>query len=172
MNLTRALIAFAYVADRFSKTNDIAQGLVPLFAPLISARAGTVFDPEVFANDVKNSYDIEMHPYVAEEFAAMLAKVGYLEEDRRGNVVQYTNLKRELPDPPVREEQLQALVGGFGAFAGPRLERIGSTLTPDKIEEAFIDRLVRPEFLALLLRPDNPVLGSKTLTLKPAEAAG
>ena len=170
MNLTRALIAFAYVADRFSKTNDIAQGLVPLFAPLISARAGTLFDAEVFAKDVKNSYDIEMHPYVAEEFAAMLAKVGYLEEDRRGNVVQYTNLKRELPDPPVREEQLQALVGGFGAFAGPRLERIGSTLTPDKIEEAFIDRLVRPEFLALLLRPDNPVLGSKTLTLKPAEA--
>ena len=168
MNLTRALIAFAYVADRFTKSNDIAQGLVPLFAPLISARAGTIFDSEVFALDVKNTYDIEMHPYVAEEFAAMLAKAGFLEENRRGTVVQYTNLERELPDPPVREEQLRALVGGFGTFAGPRLKGIGSTLSLHKIEEAFIDRLVRPEFLALLLRPDNPVHGSNTLTLKPA----
>lgn len=165
MKSTRALIAFAYVADQFAKTNDIAQGLVPLFAPLISARAGRAFDPKKFADDVKETYDLDMHPYVAEQFAPALAQRGYLQEDRRDGTVHYKNLKCEIAEPPIREEQLRDLIDGFVAFATPRLKRAQLSSSPDQLQAAFLDRLVRPEFLALILRPDQPSRGPRTLGL-------
>ncbi len=78
MSVSRTLIAFAYVADQFAKSNDIAAGLMPLFAPVISARAGAVFDSIQFAKDVSETYGLDMHPYVAEEMAPTLAQAGFL----------------------------------------------------------------------------------------------
>ncbi|MGH8224117.1 MAG: hypothetical protein ACREQZ_14205, partial [Woeseiaceae bacterium] len=175
MKSTRALIAFAYVADQFAKTNDIACGLAPLFAPVISARAGSVFDPAQFAQDVKDAYDIEMHPYVAQDLAPELAKGGFLEETGFDETAQYRNVKLPLADPPVDESQLGELVDGFIAFATPRLEKVGESFSPADLREAFFDRLIQPEFLELVLRPDVP-RGPNTLTLsraqdKPAEAS-
>ena len=92
MRSPRTVIAFAYVHDQFTKTNDIAVGLIPLFAPIISARAGKPFDPMQFVRDVKTLYDLDMHPYVAEELAPSLAQHGYLIAERRvGSTPQYVN---------------------------------------------------------------------------------
>ena len=104
MKPTRALTTFAYVADKFARTNDIAQGLVPLFAPLISLRAGTSFDPAQFAQDVKDTYDLELHPLVAEEFAPSLAARGYLDRHSHLGTVRYTNLNCDMPEPPIHED--------------------------------------------------------------------
>ena len=166
MKTTRTLIAFAYVAEQYARTRDIAQGLVPLFAPLISARAGTAFDPEQFVEDIKKTYDIEMHPFVAEEFAPLLADRGHLDLHREANVASYVNLKCDLPAPPVQEEQLRALVDEFHSFSTHRLEKVGLQLTLEQLEIEFFDRLVQPDFLGLLLRPDRPSGEPNTLTLK------
>lgn len=166
MKTTRALIAFAYVADQFGKTNDLAQGLVPLFAPLISARAGSAFEPRQFVADVKKTYDLDMHPYVAEQFAPALAAHGFLEANRKGDIVHYRNLECEISEPPVREEQLQVLADGFVEFAKPKLKKLGLRSEISALKDALFDRLVRPEFLALLLRPIVPAVGPETLTLR------
>lgn len=171
MKSTRALIAFAYVADQFAKTNDLASGLAPLFAPVISNRAGRSFDSGQFALDVKEAYDLDMHPYVAEELAASLAGHGYLEEIRRsGSTVQYRNIKVELAEPPIREDQLRVLINGFSDFARTHLEKVALSAAEEEIEQAFLSRLVRPEFLALVLRPDKAEPGVNTLTLTRPQA--
>ena len=171
MSSRRTLIAFAYVADQFEKTNDIAQGLIPLFAPLISERAGTPFDPVEFAEDIKNTYDIDMHPFVAEEFGALLAAHGHLDVHREMEVVHYTNLKCDLPDPPIQENQLHALVDEFRSFSTPLLTQAGSAIPADRLESAFFDRLVQPDFLGLLLRPDRPPSEPRTLSLRQNDSA-
>jgi hypothetical protein len=172
MRSSRTLIAFAYVSDQFTKTNDIAQGLIPLFGPLISARAGKPFDPSEFVKDVESTYDLEMHPYVAEELAPAMAQHGYLVEDRRpGDVAHYINREIILPEPPVREEQLRTLIDGFVAFANQHLSKTGISATAGELESALFDRLVRPDFLALILRPDDQSLGPRTLTLASARGA-
>ena len=172
MSSRRTLIAFAYVADQYGKTNDIAQGLVPLFAPLLSDRAGTLFEPAQFAEDIKTTYDIEMHPYVAEEFGALLAAHGYLDVHRKEDVVQYMNLKCELPEAPIQEAQLHTLVDEFRSFSAPLLMQVGSAIPADRLESAFFDRLVQPDFLGLLLRPDRPSSDPRTLSLKQNDSAG
>ena len=168
MKPTRALTTFAYVADEFGRTNDIAQGLVPLFAPIISQRAGTRFDPAQFAEDVKATYDLELHPFVAEEFAPSLAARGYLDADHQLGAIHYTNLHCELPDPPIHENRLRQLLDGFLSFSEPRLIKTGSQVQAEQIENSFFDRLVQPDFLGLLLRPDRPAPDPKILGLPSA----
>lgn len=96
---SRNLLAFAYISDRFSQSGDIGDGLLKLFAPVIAKRAGQRFSPETFATDVLEMYDIEMHPYVAEDFAPRLAAAGYLVET--ANFAQnaaYENGHFEIPE--------------------------------------------------------------------------
>ena len=169
MKSTRALTTFAYVADEFARTNDIAQGLVPLFAPLISRRAGSPFDPVQFAEDVKDTYDLELHPLVAEEFAPSLAARGYLDADRQPGAIHYTNLGVEMPEPPLHENQLRQLVDGFYSFSEVRLVKVGSQVQAEQLQTAFFDRLSQPDFLGLLLRPDRPAPNPKILTLQRSE---
>lgn len=153
MRPTPALTTFAYVADEFARTNDIAQGLVPLFAPLISQRAGSPFDPAQFAQDVKATYDLELHPFVAEEFAPSLAARGYLDADRQPGAIHYTNRDCELAEPPIHENQLLELLDGFHSFSEARLIKMGCQVQAEQLETAFFDRLVQPDFLGLLLPP-------------------
>ena len=166
MKTTRALTTFAYVADEFGKTKDIAQGLVPLFAPLISRRAGAPFDPVLFVQDLKATYDLEVHPFVAEAIAPSLAARGYLTEDHQPGAIHYTNRACDLPELPIHENQLRDLVDGFLSFAETRLTRAGSKLEDDQLETSFFDRLIQPDFLGLLLRPDRPAADPNILTLK------
>ena len=112
------------------------------------------------------SYDLELHPFVAEEFAGPLSARGYLRADRKPGAVHYTNMQCELPDPPVHEEQLQELIDGFCLFSERLLDQINSPVPAEQLQSAFLDRLVQPDFLALLLRPDKPSRDPGILTLK------
>ncbi len=171
MGVPRTLIAFAYVADQFARTNDIAAGLIPLFAPLISARASKPFEPNQFASDVKQHYDLDMHPYVAEELAPAMARHGYLDMHRVGSVVHYVNRTISLPEPPVSEGQLQDLVERFIAFATPFLDKTGLSVDKAVLETALFDRLIRPDFMSLVLRPDSEAAGLRTIQLPKDRAA-
>jgi hypothetical protein len=169
MKVPRTLLAFAYVADQFAKTNDIASGLAPLFAPIIASREGKTFEPTQFANDVLATYDIRMHPYVAEELAPGLAKAGYLEVVRNQNshVVRYVNKNCAVASPAVEEQKLVHLIDAFVAFANEHLGKLTTKIDRNSLEAALLDRLIHPAFLGLLLRPDRPLRQERTLGLSP-----
>ncbi len=60
----------------------------------------------------------DMHPYVAEELAPPpLASQGYLEAIRvTGSSVEYRNIKVDLADPRIREDQLKVLIKDSANF--------------------------------------------------------
>src|SRR5438046_7584377 len=64
MKVSRALITFAFIADKFEATRDIGDGLMPLFAPIADQLAGRVFDPAMFAERFSEYYGIKVHPLV------------------------------------------------------------------------------------------------------------
>jgi len=172
MATSRALLAFAYVADRFAQTGDIANGLLVLFAPVIAKRSGRKFEPQEFATDVREMYDIEMHPYVAEDFAPRLAAAGYLVETARfAEHATYENGTFQLPELPVSEETLDALLDRFADFANSLLLPNGINIPRETLKSGLLDRLVQTDFLGLMVRPDKPSSGPRTMALKPGPTA-
>ena len=171
MQTSRALLTFAYVAEHFAKTGDLATGLLQLFAPVIAKRAGQKFVPEQFAADVGEMYDIEMHPYVAEEFAPRLAAAGYLTQTASFHQnAAYENAHVELAAPPVSEDTLNALLDRFVVFAEDLLRVVGVDIAGQVLKDGLLDRLVQPDFLGLMVRPDRASPGPHTLTLKAEPA--
>ena len=73
-----SLVAFAVIANDFEQSGDISSGISKVFAPILSANTGQLFNPENFRERVKEKLDIVMHPYAVEYFAGVLAKQGYL----------------------------------------------------------------------------------------------
>jgi hypothetical protein len=172
MATSRALLAFAYVADRFEQTGDIATGLLVLFAPVIAKRSGKTFDAQQFVEDVREMYDIEMHPYVAEDFAPRLAASGYLIETARfAENATYENGTFELPELPISEDVLEALLERFADFANSLLVPNGINIPRATLKSGLLDRLVQPDFLGLMVRPDRPSTGPRTMTLRPDPTA-
>lgn len=167
MQTSRAILAFAYVADQFGRTGDLATGLLPLFAPVIAKRAGQKFNPEQFASDVAEMYDIEMHPYVAEEFAPRLAAAGFLIQTANFHQnAAYENVKVELAAPPISEDALNSLLERFLEFAENLLRPVGVEIPRQVLKDGLLDRLVQPDFLGLMLRHDRASTGPRTLVLK------
>lgn len=170
MEISRSLITFAYIAEQFERTGDIAQGLLPLFAPIIAQRAGQRFDPAQFAEDVLNMFDISMHPYVAEEFAPRLASAGYLKEEvKKDNNVIYQNQSVATAEAPVSESRLHKLLNMYVEYANEHLKRIDQSLDEETLKQSFLDQLIEMDFLGLILKPDRSFLKKSTLTLKSAE---
>ena len=163
----RTLLAFAYISDRFEKTGDLGEGLLRFFAPVIAKRAGKRFVPEQFATDVLEMYDIDMHPYVAEGFAPRLAAAGYLVETLNFNdSVAYENGKFELPESPIPLEILEALLDRFADAANILLRQNDAEMPRATLKSGLLDRLVQPDFLGLMVRPDRASLGPRTVSLK------
>jgi hypothetical protein len=100
-----------------------------------------------------------------------MAQHGYLDEDRRPGIVHYVNRKIELPEPPVSEAQLQTLVDEFVAFATPSLTKLGLPVDKSALQNALFDRLIRADFLGLVLRPDAQAVGMRTLQLPATREA-
>jgi hypothetical protein len=175
MVTSRTLLAFAYISDRFSQTGDIGDGLLKLFAPVIAKRAGRRFVPEEFAADVLEMYDIEMHPYVAEDFAPRLAAAGYLIET--ANFAQnaaYENGEFEIPEPPISLQSIDELLDRFADAADSLLKQNSVEIPRATLKSGLLDRLVQPDFLGLMVRPDRASMGPRTVSLKasaPAHAA-
>jgi hypothetical protein len=63
------------------------------------------------------------------------------------------------------EAHLQALIDGFCEFASAHFNRAGLIVSQDILETALLDRLIKPDFLALILRPDRLQKSAKTLGL-------
>lgn len=114
MEITRPLIAFAFLAERFEETGDIAQGLMPLFAPIIEIREGMEFVPKEFANDISEYYGIKVHPWVVEDWLIRLEKEKYVERIPLAHgLYSYRYLKPPKDGQGVQEGDIKKLLDVF-----------------------------------------------------------
>jgi VIT1/CCC1 family predicted Fe2+/Mn2+ transporter len=112
-------------------------------------------------------YDIEMHPYVAEDLAPRLAAAGYLIETAHvAEGATYENGSVQLPDLPISEQTLDALLSRFADFADNLLRSNGIEIPRPKLKSGLLDRLVQTDFLGLMVRPDRASVGPRTMSLK------
>jgi hypothetical protein len=166
----RTVVAFAYLADQYARTGDLAAGIVPLFAPIAAEQEGRPFEPTEFAQEVQETYGIRMHPYAAEGLAPLLARAGLLvEESHLPTALSYRYARCALPEVPYTEGDVKRVCMEFHAFAAAHLSAIGIATSESQSSEALIDRLVQPEFLGIILRPDRVELPSRTLSLTRAQ---
>jgi hypothetical protein len=168
--IPRSVLAFAYLADHYARTADLATGLVPLFAPIVSRLEGRRFEPAEFAAGVKELYGISMHPYAAEALAPMLARSGMLNEKRYSpGASSYHYAKCSLPEIPFTESDVQRVCSAFHDFACSKLSAVGLSASVAETQDAFLSRLTRPQFMRIILRPDREQVSAKTLTLKRSQ---
>lgn len=177
MQLTRPLIAFAFLAEKFEQTGDIAQGLMPLFAPIIREHEGKEFSASSFATGISEYYGIKVHPWAVEDWLGRLEKEGLVEKiGITSGVFSYRYVKSPDESKPIDERDIRGLLDAFLAHANKKLTDHGLSIPKETIEKGFVDRLVRMEFLNIILKPDTakelPTYSTSTLRLpkSPEEA--
>ena len=151
---SRQLISFAFVAEQYEATGDIVQGLLPLFAPLIQKRAGHRFDPRLFVQDVKETYDIYMPLSTAQDLAPRLHSAGYLQE-AFGNEAGITYKNVDYLKVPgeekaaLSEAQISEAIEEFAEFCKPFLDRYPEIkYSSEELESEFLNRLVQMDLTA------------------------
>lgn len=171
MPISRPLITFAFVKSEFEKTGDIVQGLMPLFAPIIKKNARKDFSPKEFSKEVNRYYGIELHPYVAEDWAVRLCESGYLHAvEQGGNNIRYINRNIDLPEPSINIIQIDKIIDEFVTYIESGLIESTIKIDREKIESSIFERLTTMEFLNALRKkaaykpPDNTLRISSTGT--------
>jgi hypothetical protein len=161
----RELIAFAYVEEEYTRSGDIVRGLMPLFAPLLAGRESRIFDPELFAKSVQETYDIPMSPLVAEGLIPQLAKAGLLSTDP-GEPHTYRVAEFQYEGPPQSDsEAFELLLDHFVTFSQSSLTRIGLSIAPSDLKGGLLKRMTDLNFLTFLSRPDRNYFKGKMLSL-------
>ena len=112
MEISRSLIAFAFIAEKYKETQDITQGLMPIFAPIVAENAGQEFIPSEFAKSVMEAYGIRMHPHVAESFAPKMEAAGLIESRPVSEgLVSYTNIAATTELVSLDEDEITSVDG-------------------------------------------------------------
>lgn len=174
MKLSRPLIAFAFLAEKFEQTGDIVQGLMPLFSPIIAELEGKEFSGDEFAERLSNYYGIKVHSWAVEDWLSRLESEKYIERLNPSNhTVKYRYLK--VPnDTKVDEGDVASLLERFSTFADAKFRDHEIVLSKEDFEKEFCDRLIRMEFLNIVLKPDaskaKGLYSAKTIRL-PKSAA-
>lgn len=165
MNATRPLIAFAFVKEEFDRTGDIVRGLMPLFEPIFASMAGNPFDPRKFSDQVKLSYGLHINVLVVEDWVTRFEQSGFLESV--GDKYSKSYVCKPQSNSPNLEtvEQTQAMLGELVDHVSERLVARRFNIARDAVEQAVIDRLRRPDFLNLLLKPELSRKIGSTLSL-------
>lgn len=129
MKEINSLVHFSFIQESLIKTNDVLEGILPLFAPLLDEKKGEVFNASDFSKKVQDVYGLDIHPYVIESFALKFKAKGWLTQS--GGLLTYsmssisTTEKKELVD-----NEIQELVSDF--------EKIHLTIYPED-ESQHID---------------------------------
>jgi hypothetical protein len=150
MQPSRSLLAFSVIAESFSSTGDILQGLIPLFEPIAIDFAGKRFDGASFATELKKRYDFEIPLAVAEDWAKRLEAAGYLENVSTINgIVDYRYKTVERSDNNLSTDQIDKILDEFNIFV---LNNPADVIFTEEVDIAqeFYNRLIRIESLVRL----------------------
>ena len=152
MEISRALMTLAFVHDRFVETGDIRSGLAPLFGPIARENIGKDFDSEKCSEWLRNRYDIVIQPAAVESLAPALKDSGVLVEERVGGTVLLRYGSSIDVAPPLEEQTIDQCINSFLSYAQPRLKNANVSIPEETLTRGLLDRLVRLEFLHILLR--------------------
>lgn len=142
--LSKHIFHFALIHEGFSNSADVYKGLMPLFAPLISNRAGEEFKPATFCEDVKEFYGIVMHPYVAEGLTNRFEKMEYLSRKSVGSAVQYVhNRISDCESVSEVEKKFDELFNDFSLYSEKVLSSAGIEFDGVDFDYEFSRRLAR-----------------------------
>lgn len=165
MNATRPLIAFAFVKEEFDRTGDIVRGLMPLFEPIFGSMAGSPFDPRKFSEQVKSYYGLHINVLVVEDWVTRFEQSGFLESTgdkySRSYICKAQSNSLDVEAVNQTQETLRALVD----HVSERLVDHNFNVMRDSVEQSVIERLRRPDFLNLLLKPELSRKVGSTLSL-------
>lgn len=163
---TRPLLTFAFVSQEFAKSGDVIQGLMPLFTPIFAEMSGNIFSPQAFSEKVEAFYGLRMHPYVAEDWVPRFEAAGLLEEIRGDKFSRTYRCKpQSLIQPDQNVFPVAEIVDELTNHTNRRLRDRGIEIGLPAIEHGIIERLSKPEFIALLGRPQKTFPKAPKLTL-------
>jgi len=130
---------------------------------------GEVFSPIDFSAKVERFYGLRMHPYVAEDWIPRFEEAGLVEKISGDHYSQTYRCRSGAFAVPVQAgPAVSEIVSELIAHTASRLREHGSQLNEDEIEAGIIKRLYKPEFIALLSRPQKVFSDTSTLTLSAA----
>ncbi len=171
----RALVAWAILGDKVKRA-DLYEGLFDFIRPIADALAGQRYIPSVLAEAVRTRYGLNIPVLVVESLTARFATAGLLAvATQTKDSSTYTFVGSEAgPANLVTERSIASMLERFRAFVRDSAAEF-SEYSPAKLDEAFFERLMHIDSLALLSRRDNPealMRTRSTLSLaKPPEGS-
>lgn len=169
---SREVIAFAFVADAFTKTNDALRGLAPIFESAIANRDGVLFDAASIAADVNKQFDLEVSPLVVEGLVPALVEEGLLQKVvSTPDQVLYRCMRRSsVPYSKGTAGKVESIFENFRSFAAALLKPHGIHFDINDLDQKLLDVISTTDFLYIVLRNDQSRYRGRTLALKKNEA--
>lgn len=168
-NAERALIAYAVLKTQLDQS-DLYEGLMIFFRPIAAEKAGQLFVPVEFAEELGTRYGLRVPTLVVESLAERMVKSGLLQRRSQSDGValyEYANstlaTTNNLSIPHVAD-----LLNQFRQFARTQTAELAE-VSDNLLDDALFDRLLRIESLEILSRRDgleSPKYTPNTLTLK------
>ncbi len=155
----RSLIAYAFLATTWreqgaTKGNDLVMGLAPLFSAIAEKRRGELFTPDRFCDDLASNFGFHITRKAAVDWISRLTKARLLHRVIEGNSAQaYRWQAAEVAAVRgLSENDVHVVLNDFESFSSKRLARHKISIVSEELRRSFIDRLVKPDFLALIKR--------------------
>jgi len=167
MQISRPLVAFAFVKESIDNTGDFVQGLVPLFTPIVREFEGNDFSPIEFSEALNRLYGLLVRPEVIEDWARRLADHGLLhpvEED--GEIVRYINMAPKDAAEPINDEDIEYLLDEFVAYVSSKLREVDTVLDQLQVEDAIFKRLKSMDFHDLIHKRQPSLVPERRLRLR------
>lgn len=149
----KQLVAFALVADEVERTGDPIKGLRPLFAPLLSGKAGQEFNADNFASEFTALYGLKMSSFVARALSERLGEIGLLIRTYDAAAGEKFRVAEfEWNAEAIQEHQIEQTITLFVAWAQKQSEKNEIKFSDAQLEVGLLSRLARPEFASIFTR--------------------
>lgn len=145
----RDLITYAFVGQGVHGVDDYFEGLLPFFQPIIEEMGGKIFDPHVFAREVRQKYGWPVNTDVVQELIPRLERVKWIERvSHSKDSAAY--ICKEYAKPIINEAEEKELDNILREI-GEKLRTFSSTISPlfsfgysaEQFEEMLLNWIVQ-----------------------------
>jgi hypothetical protein len=174
-DLSRVLVTYAALADRFERGGNHFDALAPFFSSIARDSVGKLFDPKEFAREASARFGLFIPLVVVEAMVPNLEAAGIVANEGKSANGKGTPIYRycvgangDLDDEG--KVEVTAVLYEFRDYARHQSADL-KKLSDDDLDQAFFDRLLHIESLRILRRRDNQLQAkstSSTLT-RPAQ---
>lgn len=168
-NAERAFIAYAVLKSQLDKA-DLYEGMMVFFRPIAASKAGNLFIPNEFSNELAIKYGLHVPTIVIESLAERMVQAGLLKKRSQSDQValyEYAGADTVLTN--ISLPQVSQVLSRFRDFAREQDIELKKQ-TDGYLDDALFDRLLKIEALQIMSRRDgmeSPKNSARTLTLKP-----